>query len=166
MQTASLNHRSARYAYEKISTYEDTVLGREARVRRVAAQLEKIWPPMRPKKRRPAVTSSDPMATPAAATSGVEGLPLTTTEPASAGSEAGATPPPARTGGRREGEYIDTQRTVQWLRGQRHGVRWLAKQLGVSHAHMRSVLVGLSKLSYSRCRKLEALTAISGAAVA
>lgn len=86
----------------------------------------------------------------------------TTTEPASVGPGAGSS---TKTGGRPPGEYIDTMRTVTWLRASRHGVRWLARQLGVSHAHMRSVLIGLTKLSESRCRKLEQILSVSVGAV-
>lgn len=158
---------------------------RKRKIARTAEKLRRMWPPDRlvrePAKRRkgsgskgggastvPPSQSAPPAAVePGAGTTSAATVPvdshsgtgpgLTTSEPARAGQEPAAT---TRRGGPREGEYIDTQRTIVWLRASGHRVRWLAKQLGVSHAHMRSVLIGLSKLSYARCRRLEAMMAL------
>lgn len=161
--------KDARRAYEKISVYEDTVLGRQAKIRRVAAQLEKAWPPKRQPRLRSVVRK-------ASAPGGGVSPPTQTVTPAAVGVGAGTILTNEMTadlaalvhgkGGRQPGEMVvDTLRVVAWLRSTGHRLRWLAKQLDVSKAHMNNCMLGFSKLSPVRMRRLEALMAVDGGAV-
>lgn len=162
--------KDARAAYEKISVYEDTVMGRAARIRRIGAQLTKLWPapptPARPKKAPSPRGDSLPPSqsvTPAAVGLGAG----TIFENGGGGSLAIQAPlpesQPAATRvrhGRGPGVTVDTLRVVAWMHSTGHRMRWLAKQLDVSKAHMQNCLLGFSKLSPERSRKLDALIAL------
>lgn len=151
---------------------------RTAKIRRLARQLEKLWPaPRTPRPRTPPAVKPAPKDTPPAPPAKTAGELLAEVlgvgEPEAA-KEAPAAPAAAPAGrvsrsresgsGRRPGEYIDTVRVVSWLNATGHRTRWLAKQLDVSKAHLNNCLLGFSKLSYSRARKLDGMmTAVGGA---